>query len=383
MSPFQHVLKKLSDHYLRRGINYSLDTIKASLEELGNPEKALTTIIHIAGTNGKGSTSAFIQAGLMASGSTVGLYTSPHLVTITERFKINNELISEKEFTAFYQRLTALSMYHRLSEFELLTLLAFLFFQARKPDYVILETGLGGRLDATNVIQNPLLTVITSIGRDHEDILGEGLHNIAREKAGIIKPDCPLVTFEQPAVVKQLFRIKARQNNAPLYEIPQQNQPYLENNRALALKSLELLLHKKILPGDTLHNAVKSTKIWGRFTRLNQFIIDGAHNPDSMQKLKQTLEAEFPNQTFTFVLGIQKIKPVKDMSAIIEPIVKRAYYIPFDPKLTHTTETFRQLVPFQIEELTLSELPELPADEPVIVTGSLYFIGKLKSLLLP
>lgn len=168
------------------------------MERLGRPERSMK-IIHVAGTNGKGSVCAFLSTMLVKEGKETGLFTSPHLVKINERFQINNEPVSDEDFLAAYRRVQAVveemqkDGFAHPTYFELLFALAMVLFKEKRMEYVVLETGLGGRLDATNMVEKPLATVITSISLDHTEILGDTIEKIAFEKAGIIKPHVPVI----------------------------------------------------------------------------------------------------------------------------------------------------------------------------------------------
>ena len=172
-------------------VDLSLNRIQSVLEKLGNPQDSLR-YIHVAGTNGKGSTCAMLESILRTAGYKVGLYTSPHIHKYTERIKINGEEISENEFVKLFDEITSLEIH--LTEFEILTAMMFLYFKRNNVEIVVLETGMGGRFDATNVIKENLCAIITQIDLDHTDRLGKTKDDIAFEKAGIIKPNCPVVT---------------------------------------------------------------------------------------------------------------------------------------------------------------------------------------------
>jgi len=199
-------------------INLGLDRIKRICNLMGDPQNDLK-VIHIAGTNGKGSTTTFISSILKSQGYRVGIYTSPYIERFTERIKINDEEIKEKEVAEYLEYLIPIidkvikEGHEKPTEFEIITAMAFKYFYDNKVDYVVLEVGLGGRLDATNVV-NPILSVITTISYDHMNILGDTLGKIAYEKAGIIKQDIPLVLYPQEKEADEVIRKVAKEKNS-------------------------------------------------------------------------------------------------------------------------------------------------------------------------
>ena len=206
----------------RVGIKLGLDNIHALLDAIGQPHKQLQTI-HIAGTNGKGSTAAFLNTILQAQGYTVALYTSPHLVKFNERIRINDVPISDAEIVAYTEKLRPHIDRLRCSFFEATTALAFAYFAEKKPDIAIIETGLGGRLDATNVL-SPILTLITPVDFDHREYLGNTLAQIAGEKAGIIKPAVPCLTNNVSPDVLSVLQTKCREQHSPFINIHEYGQ---------------------------------------------------------------------------------------------------------------------------------------------------------------
>lgn len=180
---YQVVADKLTVIQRECGINYTLDAFQEFLKVLGDPQDKLPAVIHIAGTNGKGSTSSFLTQALVAYGYRVGTFISPHMWTHTERIQINGQPISQDDFVSLFERVCVPSEYQDyITTFEILTAMMFLYFSEQSLDFIVLEAGLGGRLDATNVVKHPLLTLITSISLDHQHILGDDISTIAKEK---------------------------------------------------------------------------------------------------------------------------------------------------------------------------------------------------------
>ncbi len=238
---FSTTIAALQQKVARRGINYSLDRLTPALSDLGEPHLTLPSTIHIAGTNGKGSVAHYISQILIQYNMTVITYTSPHIECYTERFSVNGTPISKPLFTELFANVAIADLDHQLSEYEILTLMAFQLANIHPVDYLVLETGLGGRLDATNVIPSAM-SIITDIGLDHQAILGNNLTCIAQEKAGIIKPNCHLVThLDHPADVLEVIKQQAKHQDATIHwTIPRHH--YHDRNKALASVALHELL---------------------------------------------------------------------------------------------------------------------------------------------
>jgi len=339
--------------------NYDLRRVEELLARLGNPHR-LARSVHIGGTNGKGSTAAMTASALVASGYTTGLYTSPHLNTIRERFRVNGELISEAEFVALVEGLqpeveavNARATYGELTTFELLTALAFAYFKRQGVDFQVLEVGLGGRYDATNVIQ-PEVCVITSISLDHMEVLGHSLTEIAAEKAGIIKPGSVVVLAPQSDEVvpviegaclhqgaelikvgtdvawqslgfdgkQQLLRVKGRRDSYQL-AIPLLGRHQLEN-AATAVAALEALAARGFkVCRDSIVSGLAQVSWAGRLQVLGQHplvVVDGAHNPDAARRLKQSLAQYFDFDRAVLVMGASSDKDVTGVVSELAPL---------------------------------------------------------------
>lgn len=380
---FNRTISALQSYVLRRGIQYTLDAFKKLLQDLGHPENTLPPIIHIAGTNGKGSTLAFLKAGFMAAGLAVGTYTSPHIVSYTERIQVNGNPISEEAFTSLFQAITPHAT--QSSEFEILTAMAFLYFNQTRPDIIILETGLGGRLDATNVV-TPALSIITKIGLDHQEILGDSLDLIAREKAGIIKPHIPVLsTTGQDPIVKEVLDIEATKLQAPITWIsPRTHIPnnytlqgsYQYENLALARAGLEFILNQTPLSHQVEEGLAKATH-WGRLTTIKTptqtIIIDAAHNKDAFRALCNDLKSKrLFNENTSFVLGILKRKNISEIAPYLHNFPGNIYYSEFT-KDAHTLHDIQQALP-QTQRFE----DTLPTTPVVVITGSIFFISLFK-----
>jgi len=335
---------------------YDLRRVDELLARLGNPHLGARSV-HIAGTNGKGSTAAMIASALTTSGYTTGLYTSPHLHTWRERIRVNGKLISEEEFATLVERLkpeieavNQKATYGQLTTFELLTALAFAHFKLKGVDFQVLEVGLGGKFDATNVIQ-PEVCIITSISFDHTEVLGNSLAKITAEKAGIIKPGCIVVTSPQPDEVnkvieetcfshgvelvrvgsdvtwqgissnlnRQRLQVKGRLDSYDL-SIPLLGD-YQLGNAATAVAALEVLAERGFnISRESVISGLAQVSWPGRLQILSHralLIVDGAHNPDSARRLKQSLKQYFDFDRAILVMGASSDK---DMAGIISEL---------------------------------------------------------------
>ena len=291
-------------------INLGLERISAILELLGNPQDNLKCI-HVAGTNGKGSVCAIIAEILSEAGINTGLYTSPHIFDYTERIKINGTDISKTDFSKYVFDVCNLADKNNihLTEFEILTTVMFKYFADNNVDVVVLETGLRGRFDATNVIKSNLCSIITHIDLDHTERLGNTKSKIAFEKAGIIKPNCPVFTSEGYEEIKD----KADECNSLFVMVA----PF-EDTTNLSLKgtcqqenlSLALAAVRHLFPHiseHTIQEAIKNVKHPCRFQICSDnLIIDGSHNPNGAMALRESLDLYYPDKKRCFVFGCLK-----------------------------------------------------------------------------
>ena len=290
----------------RFGMKPGLETIRAVCAALGNPERRLRGIIHVAGTNGKGAACAILDACLRAAGRTAARYTSPHLVRLNERFFLQGTPLADAALEVASARVAAAARsIPDLTFFEALTAVAFTSFAAADPDYTVLETGLGGRLDATNICC-PALAVITRIGLDHCDWLGDTVEKIAAEKAGIVKPGVPVVLGHNVPSVVEIVRARAQAVGAPFVYAPEIADEteipagfalagsFNRENAVTALAALKTL-------GAT-SGVVEGFRrvVWpGRFQRVGRFLVDGAHNPPAARALVAALGEYAPVPALT------------------------------------------------------------------------------------
>lgn len=370
------------------GIKEGLQRIKNLLNKLDNPQNCYDTI-HVAGTNGKGSVCAMLAEILKTSGLKVGLFTSPHLESYCERISINGENISEEDFAAQIERVKNCNV--ECTHFETLTAAAFDYFKRRQVDIAVIEVGLGGTLDSTNVI-TPKLAVITTVALDHENILGN-LENIARNKAGIIKPNVPTITG---AIGKplEIIRNVAKKNNSPLYEVTTPadfdinlRADYQKFNAAIAIQAAKVLG----IEDEKIFAGLKRVTWAGRFeiidTKFGQVIIDGAHNPHGAAALRQSLDKYFPTGKRTWIFGALADKNFDEMIKILFRADDFVIVTPPNSKRAAKVETLcKTLTSYGIENIGVENLSDalkkfLNCDGIKIAAGSLYLIGDVRKKL--
>ena len=309
-----------------------LDTMREVCRILGNPEERVRAI-HVAGTNGKGAVCAMLDACLFAGGFRTGRYTSPHLVKLNERFFLDGAPVSDEKLEKYANKVSACLGDLEPTFFEALTAVAFLLYADESPDFSVLETGLGGRLDATNVCR-PQLSVITRIGLDHCDWLGDTVEKIAFEKSGIIKPGVPVVLGRNAPEVVAVVKARAAELGAPFRyapdmadesEIPSGFSLAGSFNRENAVTAIAAL---KVLSADPAAQGLLrglSRVVWpGRFQRIGRFIIDGAHNPPAARALAAALESETDPSETLLIAGFCGDKDIDETLRILRPRVASA-----------------------------------------------------------
>ena len=316
------------------GSKPGLERTEALLDKLGRPQDRLK-YVHIAGTNGKGSCAAMLASILKAAGYRTGLYTSPYLFRFHERMQINGEPVSDEALADLVTRIRPLAeaMDDHPTEFELITAAALLWFAEERCDIVVLEVGLGGRLDATNVIAAPEAAVLMNIGLDHTAVLGDTLEQIAAEKAGILKPGCEAVAYQQQESVLEVFRQKAREVGAGLHVadfsqlVPEfdslegqsftyRGEPYALallgdhqlRNAAVVLETVEVLRRRGWrIPHDAVEHGLYATAWPARFELVSEeppFIVDGGHNPQCAESVRRNLLHYFPESRRVLLVGV-------------------------------------------------------------------------------
>ena len=375
------------------GVKLGLDNVRKLLDALGNPHEQLRCI-HVAGTNGKGSVCAMLDSVARAAGFSTGLYTSPHLVRFNERIQVSGQPIGDQEVLEGLNLIRKVSAESECSPtfFEIATALAFLHFLAKRVDLVILETGLGGRLDATNLI-TPVLAVLTSIDLDHQRILGDSRPKIAREKAGIIKPNIPVVSIEQTEDVRAVIDEVAAARNAP---VTYTSAPLLDYKIALAgsHQKLNAALVKDVfavaklnVSSEALRAGLESVFWPGRFQSIDeQLTIDGAHNLPASERLVQTWKECRAGASPTIVFGGLSDKELDKMLSVLSEIATRFYLVPVrsprseDPtKIGVPPGALVSYFPGPREAVEAAR--QFP--EPILVTGSLFLVGEVLAWLQP
>ena len=399
-----------------RGSRPGLARVRELLHRLGDPQDGLQ-FVHIAGTNGKGSTAAMLASILRAAGYTTGLFTSPYLERFAERMQVNGVPVPDAEFAAVCEALQPCiaAMDDPPTEFELVTAAAMLWFRRRGCDVVVLEVGLGGRLDATNVIAAPACAVITNIGLDHTEILGDTLEQIAREKAGILKPGTRAVSYPQTPEVRAVLHEICAQRGIPLAEVDaaaiapltdgvdgqtftyrgaEYTLPLLGahqlRNAAVALETVTALRARGWRIPDAAVRAGLAQVRWpARFELLRRapwFVLDGGHNPQCAQTVADNLARYFPGRRITLLVGVLADKDYPAMLAALD--TQAAAYIaatPLSPRAASGgagdyLKRFGKPVtvcadPAQAAELALAHA----APEDVIcAVGSLYMAGAIR-----
>jgi dihydrofolate synthase/folylpolyglutamate synthase len=402
------------------GIKPGLDVVSALLDALGNPHHRLA-VIHVAGTNGKGSVCAMLESVLRASGFKTGLYTSPHLVDFSERFRINGEQIAEQTLNGYIELMERkadeteqATGLRGATFFEISTAIAFQYFADEGVDIAIIETGMGGRWDATNVVI-PLLSVITHIDIDHTNFLGNTIEAIAAEKAGIIKPGRPVVcapqseaamaqllkagepvirSSEAVAVAKvgepQKLKIETHSRNLPPVNLPLLGECQRQNC-AVAVAALEVLADMLDVEPE-FKKGLESVEWAARFQTLwaaPLVILDGAHNPSASRALVKTLKELYPKKQIGFILGFLGDKDAVEFLREIRPLVSKAWTIPIDaPRGTTADQSAQQcqVAGIKAEPSTVAAAWAAAMDwaaDPgrlVVVTGSLYMKQMLQEV---
>jgi dihydrofolate synthase/folylpolyglutamate synthase len=389
------------------GIVLGEERVRQLLEALGNPQRCCRCF-HIAGTNGKGSVAAFSASILKAAGIRVGLYTSPHLVDFRERIQLHGEMISLEDLEAGIRRLQSVTHGWKTlpTFFELITALAFDYFARKQCEAVVLETGLGGRLDATNLATNKIACAITSIGLDHQEWLGSTLAAIAQEKAGIMRSGVPIVTGPQPAEVMKVLKEEAVRLNAPFMMVEEPVAPetgiglegsYQRWNAALALKLVQQGPWK--LSREVQSFGLKTVSWPGRFQRCQltkgqEIILDGAHNPAAAEKLVATWKEIFSEQQCSLIFGSLADKEGGEMLRILKPIASSIVLVSVNSPRAASPEELQKVVP---SAMTFSSLEEVFKKKnifidssslfsgdllpPILLTGSLFLVGEALALL--
>lgn len=362
-------------------IELGLERISRILDILGNPQDKLKCI-HIAGTNGKGSVCAIIESVLKETGMKVGLYTSPHIFDYTERIKISGNEISKNDFANYVEKICSIADKNNiyLTEFEILTAVMFEYFADNSVDVVVLETGLGGRFDATNVIKSNLCSIITHIDFDHTERLGKTLEQIAFEKAGIIKENCPVITAEGFEIIKDTADKK---NSLMIMVSPFEDTSnlslkglYQQENLSLALTAVRYLF--KEISEDTVQKALKKVQHPFRFQYFadKNMIIDAAHNPNGIRALKQSLDFNYANTPRRFIFGCLKNKDYRKMITELFNPEDEIYFYHFNYPNSAEIDELQSVCPYPSKEFTGQKF-NYKDGKLTVVCGSFYMMKEL------
>ena len=409
-------IHSVSGHFCKPG----LERITALCDTLGHPERDLR-FIHVGGTNGKGSFCAMTESILRAAGYRTGLYTSPYIKEFNERMRVNGENISNEELIELTElvRPIADSMEDKPTEFELITAIAFLYFRRHNCDVVILEVGLGGRLDSTNIIQSPCLSVVTGIDFDHTELLGDTLEAIATEKGGIIKPERPVLYGDVDPTVQHTLNTIAKEKNAPFYTVDRSHLTvkqfstegtvldfgelcnlklpllgaYQPRNAATALSAVKILNETKqfSISEDAIRAGLASVKWLARFERLNDrdplIFFDGSHNPQGIASAVETVQTYFPAQRVAILTGVMRDKNYSVMIEHIGRIAQKVFTVtPNNPRSLPAVEYAAHFSNSGVDAEPGATVAEgvqkaiayaRSAQIPLICLGSLYLYGEL------
>lgn len=427
----------------RYGNRPGAECTKALLARLGNPERELK-IIHIAGTNGKGSVCMYIAGMLRSLGLNTGVFTSPHLIRENERIRFNDELISDEDFTDCFEKVHRAELellkdgFGQISYFDFFVGIAMLYYAMKKPDVVILETGLGGRLDSTNAVESPVMTVITSISLDHVAILGDTVEKIAAEKAGIIKHGAPVVyvagqeyshVIEEKAEAMGIKAAGVEKSQCEIYEIGSKHIDfsldsiyYKDNvfrlatpavyqvmNAALAMTAVQMLVESRCFDRiaydsmdrqnciDRIRRGLESVTWEGRMEQVCEgFYIDGAHNPDGIAALLDTAAAMKKNTRGRYVLMFSAVND-KDYSSMIKEICDSNIFDEYVITqiegarcldVSKIADTFRRYTDGHVNEepdvgqAVKKSVECFGGNATVICAGSLYLAGEVRKVML-
>ena len=406
------------------GIMPGLDRIKILLERLGNPEKSLRCI-HVAGTNGKGTVCSFLASVLKTAGYKTGLYTSPYIVDFRERIRVDGEMISEEELEEVTETVRNEIEKLRLediiiTEFEAVTAAAFLYYKKMGCDFVVLETGLGGRFDATNVIERPLASVITSISLDHVNILGDNVAEIAYEKCGIIKNGCPVVTNSaQPADALRMIKEQAEMRNSPISVAETEEIRVLDEsikgsdiyyrgrsvfvpfpgkhqaeNCITALTVIDLMKEQGIAISEkAVREGIANTRNPARCEVVSEtplIILDGCHNEDSAKALCSVIEKHLKGKKITALMGMMADKDISKVLSLLLPHFDNVLTVtPSNPRAITAAELAQKIKTLGTDAKSFEDtetaykyaVENISENDVLIVCGSLYLCSDVYNII--
>lgn len=414
------MIPKLDDYKKRwhitsdPAIKPGLDAMNEALALVGNPQNHIP-VIHLAGTNGKGSTLSFIEYIAKSHGLKTATFMSPCIEDVHDQIQLNEMPISPKEMDEIFEIMSDAGLDGKLTDFELLTVAAFLAFSRFKPDLAIIECGMGGRFDCTNVMI-PIVSVVPSIALEHTNFLGDTLSKIAYHKSGIIKKERPIVVGALPLEALNVFKEEATKQHAPIYIFDEDfsvettkdsetyfNQDYVftnlnrmmpgahqRSNMALAITAFILFAEDQSIKIDSekLQKGVREAHLAGRFEKLApNLYVDGAHNPASAKTLVETIKEEFPGKKIHFVMGMLKDKDVAGVLRLLEEVGTSFTFVDVDNERAMPAENIYDLSLNFNKQVSKDEIAQiidgkLDGSSIVIMTGSLYLLTKWRKLLL-
>lgn len=413
------------------GIKLGLERTERILQLLDNPHKKIKTI-HIAGTNGKGSTTAMVSNILIEAGYNVGMYTSPYIEEFEERIQVNHKFIPKESLARIITDISKVSEivkeegYGNPTYFEIVTCAAFLYFYRETVDFAVMEVGMGGRLDSTNVI-NPLVSAITSISYDHMQILGDTLDKIAMEKAGIIKYKTPVVLYPQEKSAQEVIEKICEEKDAPLTMVKQDDVKFLKilkenekirqlievntvsNSYTISLNllgthqllncSLSINIIEKLqelgyeITREHIEEGLKKVKWNGRLEIMDtnpMVVVDGAHNIDGIRRLKESVQKYFHYKDIVLILGIVKDKEVYKMAEMITPMAKKVIAVTAHSDRATSADELRDVIlnynenclaMDDYEEAYNEAVKSANKDDLILISGSLYMISDMRKVI--
>lgn len=411
MIPLLEVYKERWQVKSEQAIKPGLEAIEFALRKLGEPQKQLN-VVHLAGTNGKGSTLAFIEGMAREYGLSVGKFMSPCIVDVHDQIQIDGRPITNEQMNRMFQQLAKAGLSGKLTDFELLTAVALLYFAEQSLDLVLIEAGMGGREDSTNVV-TPIVSVVPSIALEHTNFLGNTLTSIAYHKAGILKENRPAVIGEMTEEVTEVFEKEAIQKNVLLskfgkdffvtkldgtetYEYPLQQITISDlqrqllgkhqgHNMVLAITAFLEVIKKfeLLLDVQKIRNGVNNATLAGRFEQIrSNLYFDGAHNPASIQSLVDTVKENFPNKRIEFIIGLLADKDIKTILKLLEEVGDAFYFANIHNERAMQAMTLYELSQAEEKQIIedVNEFLQRPViDETVrIVTGSLYLLSEIR-----